>query len=86
MINELKGVKVTRLGHRHKAEAMKCSKDPWQRDIYWYGPLGKELDAGEGTDFQAINQGYAAITPLTIDMTAYKSMAKMAEWANDFNL
>jgi len=86
VISELKGVKVTRLGHRHKAEAMKCSKDPWQRDIYWYGPLGKELDAGEGTDFHAISEGYASITPLTIDMTAYKSLATMADWANDLNL
>jgi len=86
VISELKGVKVTRLGHRHKAEAMKCSKDPWQRDIYWYGPLGKELDAGEGTDFHAISEGYASITPLTIDMTAYKSLATMADWASDLNL
>jgi len=86
VINELKGVKVTRLGHRHKADAMECSKDPWQRDIYWYGPLGEALDAEEGTDFHAISEGYAAITPLTIDMTAHNSLPIMADWANDFNL
>lgn len=85
-LNELKGIKVTRLGHRHKAEKMTCSKDPWQRDIYWYGPLGKEFDAGEGTDFYAVSQGYAAITPLTIDMTAYKSIATMTDWVTDFKL
>ena len=49
-LNELKGIQVTRLGHRHKAETMTKMKDPWQRDIYWYGPLGQELDAGVGTD------------------------------------
>ena len=85
-ISALKGIKVTRLGHRHKAEAMIASKDPWNRDVYWYGTLGKELDAGEGTDFHAINEGYASITPLTIDMTAYKSMATINEWISDFNL
>ncbi len=85
-LNELKGIQVTRLGHRHKAETMKKMKDPWQRDIYWYGPLGQELDAGAGTDFHAVANGYASITPLTIDMTAYKSMAQMTEWINELSL
>ena len=85
-LNELKGIQVTLLGHRHKAETMTKMKDPWQRDIYWYGPLGQELDAGVGTDFNAVANGYASITPLTIDMTAYKSMAQMTEWINELSL
>lgn len=83
---ELKGMKVTRLGHRHKAETMKASKDPWGRDIYWYGSLGEELDAGEGTDFHAVSQGFASITPLTVDMTAYQSMNNMTEWVSQFKV
>lgn len=85
-LTDLKGIKVTRLGHRHRAETMKKQKDPWQRDIYWYGLLGQELDAGEGTDFHAIANGYASVTPLTVDMTAYKSLAKMTEWISDLSL
>ncbi|TWX73477.1 5'/3'-nucleotidase SurE [Colwellia sp. C1TZA3] len=85
-LEQLKGIQVTRLGNRHKAETMKKVQDPWQRDIYWYGPLGKELDAGVGTDFHAIANDYASITPLTIDMTAYKSLAKMTEWINELSL
>ncbi|WP_448568635.1 5'/3'-nucleotidase SurE [Thalassotalea ganghwensis] len=83
---ELKGVKVTRLGHRHKAETMKKMADPWNRDIFWYGSLGEELDAGEGTDFHAVSQGYASITPLTVDMTAYNSLESMAKWVDDLTL
>lgn len=85
-LEQLKGIQVTRLGNRHKAETMKKMQDPWQRDIYWYGPLGQELDAGAGTDFYAVANGYASITPLTIDMTAYKSMAKMTEWINELSI
>lgn len=85
-LTEIKGIKVTRLGHRHKAETMKMSKDPWQREIYWYGALGAELDAGEGTDFNAVSKGFASVTPLTVDMTAYKSMSIMTEWVNEFQL
>jgi 5'-nucleotidase len=83
---ELKGIKVTRLGHRHQAEAMKKQQDPWGRNIYWYGQLGPELDAGEGTDFHAIANNYASITPLTVDMTAHKSIDTMAKWVNELSL
>jgi len=85
-LSELKGIKVTRLGHRHKAETMRKMQDPWNRDIYWYGSLGGELDAGEGTDFHAIAHGYASITPLTVDMTAHASLERMAQWARDLTL
>lgn len=83
---ELKGIKVTRLGRRHKAETMSSSTDPWGRKIYWYGSLGPELDAGEGTDFHAIAHGYASITPLHVDMSAYKSMETLASWLDGIHL
>jgi len=85
-VSELKGIKVTRLGHRHKAEAMMKQKDPWQRDIYWYGLLGKGLDASEGTDFHAVANGYASVTPLTVDMTAHQSIESMATWLSELSI
>ncbi|KZN46729.1 5'/3'-nucleotidase SurE [Pseudoalteromonas luteoviolacea] len=80
---ELKGMKVTRLGARHKADTMTKQRDPWNRDIFWYGSLGSESDAGEGTDFFAVNQGYASITPLTVDMTAHDSIDSLATWLSE---
>lgn len=77
---QLQGFEVTRLGSRHKAELMEKQKDPWGRDIYWYGKLGPELDAGEGTDFNAINNNKVSITPLKIDMTAYDSIQTVTNW------
>ncbi|TPH19337.1 5'/3'-nucleotidase SurE [Litorilituus lipolyticus] len=85
-LSELKGIKVTRLGHRHKAESMQKMQDPWQRDIYWYGLLGEELDGGEGTDFNAIAQGYASVTPLTVDMTAHRSIEPIKQWLSELDL
>lgn len=84
-ISELKGIKVTRLGRRHQAGVMNKQQDPWGRDIYWYGLLGSELDADEGTDFHAIVNGYASITPLTVDMTAYQSINNMKEWVHELS-
>jgi len=85
-IEQLKGIQVTRLGRRHKAETMTSATDPWGRKIYWYGSLGPELDAGEGTDFHAIANGYASVTPLQIDMSAYKSMDTLRQWLEGINL
>lgn len=85
-VEQLKGIQVTRLGRRHKAETMTSSVDPWGRSIYWYGSLGPELDAGEGTDFYAITHGYASLTPLHVDMSAYKSMDTLRSWLEGINL
>lgn len=85
-LSELKGIQVTRLGKRHKAETMTSTTDPWGRRIYWYGSLGPELDAGEGTDFYAVANGYASVTPLQIDMTAYRSMANLQQWLEGIRL
>ncbi len=79
-LSELKGIQVTRLGRRHKAETMTSTTDPWGRRIFWYGSLGPELDAGEGTDFYAVANGYASVTPLQIDMTAYRSLQPLEQW------
>ena len=57
--DELSGVRATRLGFRHKSEPVVKSKDPHGRTIFWVGPAGKGQDAGEGTDFHAVEQGAA---------------------------
>lgn len=79
---QLKGTQVTRQGRRHRAETMVKDTDPFGREIYWYGPVGQEQDAGPGTDFHAIANGYCSITPLSVDMTAYQSLDDMKEWLN----
>ncbi|MEZ6961739.1 MULTISPECIES: 5'/3'-nucleotidase SurE [unclassified Aeromonas] len=79
-LDQIKGIRVTRLGNRHRAESMICTEDPRGQPIYWIGPPGSQQDAGDGTDFAAIEQGYVSITPLTIDMTAYDSLAGLGAW------
>jgi 5'-nucleotidase len=54
--------------------------DPRGDDIYWVGPPGEEQDAGEGTDFFAIRQGFISITPLQIDLTRYDSLQNLHQW------
>mgnify|MGYP000128952774 FL=1 len=77
---EIKGLQTTRLGQRHKAEPVIKSEDPRGRTIYWVGPPGKEQDAGVGTDFYAISQGFVSITPLQFDLTRYEALDAIKEW------
>jgi 5'-nucleotidase len=79
-LHELKGYQATRLGQRHKSEPVIKSADPRGRAIYWVGPPGAEQDAGEGTDFYAINTGFVSVTPLQIDLTWYERMNALQKW------
>ncbi len=78
--DDLTGVRATRLGFRHKAEQLLADKDPRGRPIYWVGPPGPGQDAGEGTDFFAIGQGAATVTPLKVDLTRHDAVQDLAEW------
>ena len=79
-IEQLKGYQATRLGSRHKAEPVLKSFDPRGRSIYWVGPPGAEQDAGQGTDFYAISQGFVSVTPLQIDLTGYDRINALQAW------
>ena len=68
-------LRATRLGRRHQAEPVIRAQDPRGREIFWIGPPGACLDAGEGTDFHATAQGEVSITPLQIDLTHKTQLA-----------
>jgi 5'-nucleotidase len=77
---QLQGMEVTRLGKRHKAEPVVKASNPHGQPIYWVGPAGKAQDAGEGTDFHAINNARVSITPLQIDLTQYSQLDAVRAW------
>ncbi len=79
-LGDLRGYRATRLGHRHKAEPVVAARDPRGRRIYWVGPAGSEQDAGEGTDFHAVRNGFVSVTPLQVDLTRHATIPLIAEW------
>ncbi len=81
--DQLSGVRATRLGFRHKSEQILKDTDPYGRPIYWVGPAGEGQDAGEGTDFYAIEQGFASITPLKVDLTRHEAVQDLSTWLED---
>lgn len=77
---KIRGYQATRLGQRHKAEPVIKAYDPRGRAVYWVGPAGPEQDAGPGTDFYAISQGYVSVTPLKVDLTYHQAITDLDRW------
>jgi 5'-nucleotidase len=71
---QIKGIRITRQGLRVYHDQLDRRKDPRDRDYFW---IGGEVPGGvleEGTDYGVMKAGYVSITPLHLDLTAYKAM------------
>jgi len=79
-LRQLRGFRPTRLGYRHRSEPAIRAQDPRGREVYWIGPAGAQQDAGPGTDFEAVAEGYVSITPLQIDLTRHAALPAMQTW------
>jgi 5'-nucleotidase len=79
-LEQIRGLSATRLGHRHKAEPVTQLLDPRGRPMYWIGPAGSEQDAGEGTDFFALRNGFVSVTPIQVDLTRHVAIDPLGRW------
>ena len=84
-LSMIKGFRSTRLGFRHRSEALIRAADPRGRPVYWVGPAGAHQDAAEGTDFHAIQEGFVSVTPLQIDLTRHGAIGSVQTWLDDLN-
>jgi 5'-nucleotidase len=78
-------IKITYAGYRHYANDSHLHRNPRGEEYYWLGlhPLNfsKRPDAGEMlSDYEAIEAGHISITPIMLDLSAYKSMQKLQNW------
>lgn len=65
----IRGSKITRQGFRFYANEVSRRQDPRGKDYYWIGGHYLRFEGGEPSDCHAINEGFVAITPITIDCT-----------------
>ena len=77
---QLRGSMITRLGKRHKAEPVVRTLSPRHETVYWIGAAGEAQDAGEGTDFHAVNEKQVSVTPLQVDLTHNAQLALVRGW------
>jgi len=78
--NEIKGFRPTRQGMRIYRDELIRREDPRGKPYYW---IGGEAPTGvneSGTDFGDLKAGYVSITPIQLDMTAYKVLEEINGW------
>jgi 5'-nucleotidase len=79
--NEVRGVRLTKLGTRVYSDTLIEKTDPRGRAYYWIGGQQPVWESQEGTDFEAVEQGYVSVTPLSLDLTDYRAMVDMETWS-----
>jgi len=79
-----RGILWTRQSVRHYDGKVVPGKDPMGRTHYWFTVVPVE-GTDEGTDRWAIEQGYASMTPLNLDLTDHKQLEQVRSleaWKN----
>lgn len=76
---EIKGYALTRQGKRRYGDAIVEKVDPRGKKYYWIGGDALGYVDAEGTDFNAIEQGFISITPLHLDLTNYASLKRLQQ-------
>ena len=79
-LEQIKGIRVTRLGLRVYRDELVRRDDPQGNPYYWIGGEAPTGVPEEGTDVGALNDGFVSVTPIQLDMTAYNMMAEIGEW------
>ncbi len=80
--SEFKGLAYARLGRRHFAQPVVRTQSPRGEPLYWVGPPGGQREAGPGTDFHALANGYASVTPLRVDLGDDGAAQEVSDWLN----
>ena len=84
-MEQVQGLRLTRLGTRHPSANAITQKSPRGDTLYWIGLAGAINDCSDGTDFHAISQNYVSITPLTVDLTNVDALQPVGDWLEQFS-
>jgi 5'-nucleotidase len=75
----VKGIRVVRQGfHDYSRGSIVEGTDPRGQRYFWFGLHAIEHTLDHGTDLEAIDEGYVAVTPLHLDLTHYPALDTLA--------
>ena len=77
---KLRGVILTRQGLRVYHSRLDERTDPRGKPYYW---IGGDVPTGvpeRGTDVGALAEGFVSVTPLQLDLTAYRALTDLNTW------
>jgi 5'-nucleotidase len=81
--DQVRGIRVARLGSRFFSESVARQKDPWGREVLWIGGGKITWTGDDDTDHAAVAAGYVSITPLQLDLTNHQLLQTVRDWHLD---
>lgn len=82
--DEIKGVRITKLGSRNYDNLFEERRDPRGNTYYWLGGGLLKEEQHEDSDVYVVEQGYISITPIHLDLTDYKLMARYHKISSNY--
>jgi 5'-nucleotidase len=81
-LESIRGVRASTLGERVYAPAVAHRRDPRGRSYYWIG--GDHLHFGDDplAEGAAVEAGWAAVTPLSVNPTHVQTLETLREWTD----
>ena len=71
---------VCKLGKRNYQQQVSEQQDPRGGRYYWIGGGALDADDLPGSDCNAVAAGQVSLTPVSVDMTHYRSLASLRDW------
>lgn len=77
---QIKGVRVTKMGRRLYRDQWDRRVDPRGRTYYWLAGELMELENEADSDVAATEAGYISVSPVQLDLTRYDQIARLNLW------
>ena len=78
--DQIRGIRAVRQGfHDYSRGTVVEGRDPRGFEYYWFGLEAIEHTLDHGTDLEAIDEGFIAVTPLQLDLTHHASLGALAD-------
>ncbi|MGZ9235886.1 MAG: 5'/3'-nucleotidase SurE [Anaerolineales bacterium] len=77
---EIRGICLTRQGLRVYHSRLDERSDPRGKPYYWIGGDAPTGVPERGTDVGALAEGFVSVTPLQLDLTAYRALTDLNTW------
>jgi len=68
------GMRTTTLGKRFYGNEVVFREDPRGRAYFWIGGAWPRMEQVDGTDCEAVRQGWISVTPIGLDVTAHTEL------------
>ena len=77
---KIRGIKITRQGLRVYHSRLDERIDPRGRPYYWIGGDAPTGVPERGTDVGALAEGFVSVSPVQLDLTAYRTLTDLNTW------